>query len=104
MSRYLQEKFDSRDINPVDTFISLESEKWRRPKRISLENIAGLLQVKVSEDKEECSVYGLKIENQEIEPLNPPGEILQKTYISVDKNYLYVWVENKWKRIPLMDW
>ena len=39
-------------------------------------------------------------------PMPPPGvsSQAQPSYITTDDNFLYVWVNGKWKRTPLSDW
>ena len=39
-------------------------------------------------------------------PMPPPdvSSQVQPSYITMDDNFLYVWVNGKWKRTPLSNW
>lgn len=104
------------DINSIDkstVYIAVDSQAWRHPGKMSLEN----LQEPISIDPSSLIVNLPPIsQNFFCEPFDchdvsynrPP---LNASYVSamhaaVDSNYLYIWVEKeqKWKRTPLSDW
>lgn len=105
---------NSELINLEDIFLPLDSGAWKRPRVISLENLDGALKIVVNNEiirtekieyKTDDNILSIPFSDQNINittPPNPDASIV-KTVISVDENYLYVWVPQvkKWKRIPL---
>lgn len=89
-------------------FLTVESKSWKRPKPLTLENLGGVLNVKLNEDISEKNVTAIKYAEQEDHPEMPPNthEIDNKTYIAIDENYLYVWISSlkKWKRALISTW
>ena len=88
--------------------IDLSSPLWKKPKTLSLENLNGILNIKMNEDVKERNVTSIEYNNQrDNNKMVPEGvKVNERTYISNDENYLYIWVESlkKWKRIILSDW
>lgn len=96
-------------VNVGNSFLLVDSPEFKKPSIITLEKIAGILQIKVNEDLlKERNVTAVEIGLQEAKPSLPPGtfSVVPQTHIAVDDNYLYVWVQkqNRWKRIVLSDW
>jgi hypothetical protein len=52
------------------------------------------------------SVFGEAFTNQNILYNQPPenSSKLSGMHMSIDENYLYIWVGNRWKRTPLSEW
>ena len=88
------------DIRRNDTFILIDSPSWRNPQHLDMESLRDILDV--SSDSS-SNVYAFKFKNQDTDPRLPPdAKKLEKSIeLAVDDNFLYVWVKNRWKRIPL---
>ena len=82
------------------TFLTVDSKDWRTPQLLSLETLSKTL----PPPPENAGVSNVEFSNQDQEPEAPPGSSIQKAYIAVDENYLYVWVNSRWKRTPLSEW
>jgi len=109
---YRLERADS-SIDLKNTFVEIDNEQCPRPVSLSLENLNNILQIKVNEDfinkkLENKNLSCIEFINQDTSPYTNPFNynISQQTFLSVDENYLYVWIPTlkKWKRIPLLDW
>ena len=54
------------------------------------------------------NLTSIKFSNQEDAPELPPDTeaIVERSYIAIDNNYLYIWLDSlkKWKRTPLSEW
>ncbi len=92
-----------------DIFFPVESKNWRRPRTLTLQNLGGILSIKLSEEVlAERNVTAVQYVNQEENPELPPNTfaINTRTHIAVDDNYIYVWVPslNRWKRAMLSIW
>ena len=99
----------SSQENLNNVFVQVESKGWRRPQTLTLENLGGILNVKVSEQIfVERNVTSVEYVNQEESPELPPNtfKVNTRTHIAVDDNYLYVWIPslNRWKRTLLGTW
>jgi hypothetical protein len=96
------------NLDPSKTFILVDSTDFRKPVTISIETIGKALQLKIDQDLEWKNTSAVQPEELGRKPETNPDKlpISPKTHISVDENYLYVWVpqSQKWKRIPLSDW
>lgn len=107
---YLYDKItpdESLDLSGI--IIPIDYRDWKRPRNLSIENLGGLLSIKINENLfKERNVTSVEYLNQEQNPELPPEtyKVNLKTHIAVDDNYLYVWVETKkkWKRCLLSDW
>jgi hypothetical protein len=95
-------------LDPAKSFVMVDSADFNRPCTISLERIGQVLEIKINEDIRWRNISSVEFSEQESNPQLPPDTlpISTKTHISVDENYLYVWVaqSSRWKRIPLSDW
>ena len=99
-----------------NTFVPLYGRGWRQPQSITLKNLASSIEISVNEEHfldkideransiMENMVNSITVGDIEEKPTAPPGTQLQKSYIAVDDNYLYVWVGNRWKRTILSEW
>lgn len=96
------------EIQPDNTFIPVDNGEWKKKKALSIKQIGDTIQIVVEDDIRKKNVQSLQPTNIEKENSTPPHTIrhVEMTYISVDENYLYIWVPtlSKWKRIPLSDW
>lgn len=96
------------ELDLENTFIDINSRIWKNPRTLSLENLGGVLSIKVNENIKGKNVSSIQFVDQNKQPNANPNKYktIEKTYISVDDNYLYVWIPNlnKWKRILLSNW
>ena len=97
---------DGLDI--TKSFVLVDSASFKKPCTISLEKIGKAIEIKINEDIANKNVYSLEFSEQESNPQLPPNTLplSTKTHISVDENYLYVWIpqSSRWKRILLSEW
>lgn len=96
------------ELDPSKTFVLVDSTDFKKPVTISLEKIGDALQLKLDDDLEWRNISVVEPKGLDVKPRSNPNKlpISPKTHISVDENYLYVWVPQsaKWKRIPLSEW
>jgi len=89
----LNKNFNITNLN--EYFILIDNKSLKRPTGYPLIKLFGLIK-------------NIKITTQSKKPKLPPNteEINLPLTISVDDNYLYIWIESKqkWKRILLSDW
>lgn len=114
MSRYLEGRFYQNqlvgeDLDLNQNVIAIDNTSWKRPRKLSLEKLGDILKIKVNDSAfPDKNITSIKISDQEDNPKLPPNilSIVKKSYIAIDNNYLYVWIETqkKWKRIPLSEW
>ncbi|MCK9446885.1 hypothetical protein M0Q50_08560 [bacterium] len=76
-----KKKVNSLDIDLDLAYVQVNTKNSKRPVDMSLGDIIKLSDNKLPKD-------AIKI---------------PKMYISADDNYLYIWVKDKWKRIPLSE-
>jgi len=97
----------NESVNLEDTYVQLESRSWKRPRMLSLENLNGVLSIKVA-DFADRNVTAVEFVNQNEYPDVPPNSfnVNTRTHIAVDDNYIYVWVPTakRWKRALLSSW
>lgn len=107
---YQYEKAKLEDVLEVkeSVFIPLDTGIWKRPRILTLEKVGEVLQIKINDSIIERNVTSVESSDQEEHPTLPPNGIpvMEKTFISVDENYLYVWIPTlkKWKRTLLSSW
>lgn len=98
----------SENLNLDKSFVLADSIEFKKASVISLETVGNVLQLKLDEDVASKNISAVDPSVLESKPTTIPGDLLisPKTYISVDDNYLYVWISKlkKWKRILLSDW
>lgn len=97
------------NTDPINSYILIDSPSFLNPCSISIENIGKSINLKLQDDVlKQMNVSSLDISDHETNPHISPDScnLSAKTLISVDENYLYVWISklSKWKRIPLSDW
>lgn len=98
----------SENLDPSKTFVLVDSTDFIKPVTISIETIGKALQLRIDQNSEWKNISAVLPEELGRKPDTNPEKlsISPKTHISVDENYLYVWVpqSQKWKRTPLSDW
>ncbi len=96
------------DFTPGNTFLQIDSNQFKRPSVITIETLGNVLNLKVSEDLTSKNVSAVQFkgldQNVSANPSKMP--ISPQLHLSVDENYLYVWVPQigRWKRMPLSSW
>ena len=80
----------------ADIFIIVDSHSWRKPDEIDIEALGDLLEVNVGI---------VDFIDQDVSINRPPETypVDTKLHLSADQNFLYVWVKDRWKRIPLAE-
>lgn len=96
------------DFNPSNTFVKVDSREFQRPFTLSIERIGSMLEINTGRDLSQMNVTAVEFSKQDQNPAIPPNTfpISSKAHISVDENFLYVWVpqSSSWKRILLSEW
>ena len=83
------------DINLDTTYVSIDSNVWQGNYDLSLRQLLDLL----NKHNSIGNVVNVKPDVSKL----PENLELRQTYIAVSENYLYIWVNNKWKKIPLIE-
>ncbi|MFW6310997.1 MAG: hypothetical protein ACOC1K_02055 [Nanoarchaeota archaeon] len=108
MERFYRTRDVDDNLSFEDTYIPVDSKGWRTIRSISLDRLGNSLQLKFNENLFDRNITSIKIDKQEENPSLPPkgSSYVERTYISVDDNYLYIWIPNlkRWKRIMLSSW
>ena len=83
-------------------FILVDSPSWRNPQHLTIKSLSDILNIKIGIDSS-ANVFIVNFNDQDINPKIPPNthKLDTKLELAVDNNFLYVWVKNRWKRIPL---
>jgi len=89
-------KINVSDIEKSLTFVQLSSAKWKIPEYISINLFEELI-------SKAGNVNLREFVNQDSSDNIDIGNLSTKSNleVSLDDNYLYIWVKDKWKRIPL---
>ena len=87
-----------KDVGNV--FIIVDSPSWRQPQHMNIESLCNMLN---EHQDSSANVFVIKFKDQDTNPKLPPDacKLDKKLELAVDDNFLYVWVKNRWKRIPL---
>jgi len=97
-------KAQKGDIKRNNTFIVVDSPGWRDPQHLDIESLRDIMEIGSGSDSS-ANVYVYKFKNQDEQPNIPPRshKLDKNLELAVDNNFLYVWVKNRWKRIPLSE-
>lgn len=89
---------DKNLINSNETFLELSSPNWKSSGFISINLFKELF-------GNNSNVNLFEFIDQDVSINKPPNthSIDTKLELSYDDNYLYVWIKDKWKRIPISD-
>lgn len=92
---------DTKTIDITKTYIEIESAEWRESELVKLEDLIKLLNL----DSSISNINLVTFKDQNINRKSPPKNYLaaKNLDLAVDDNYLYVWRDSKWKRVPLSD-
>jgi len=96
-----QKHTPSVSINKDNTFIKIESPGWRKPGIISINELDNLMTTK--DEASELNILLIPFTDQNTNKTALPDTSLMNTKmkISTDGNFLYIWANDVWKRIPL---
>ena len=93
-------------VNWEETYVPLDSMHWRRPRILTLQKLGEVLTVEFNDDiVKDRNVTSLNVNDVSVfepSPPSPDAEVV-RSFIAVDKNYMYVWVPQaqRWKRVAL---
>jgi len=92
-------KVKKEHIKKEETFFEVDSLGWRHPEQMSIGDLGEILDIDSS-----SNVISYKFKDQDTNPTLPPdAQKLSNLDLAADDNFLYVWVKNRWKRIPLSE-
>lgn len=90
------------NLNTLDTnksYIEINGVGWRSPSHISIKDIINFMELEIPD---KCNINLVAFTNQDVSVNTPPGHSSENNLqISADDNFLYIWVKNRWKRVPL---
>jgi hypothetical protein len=98
-------RLKSVDINTLDvdkTFLEVDSQGWREPQYIPLRSVLDAMDLTIPPAP---NVKLVTFEDQDISVNRPPNTygLDHPLHLSVDENFLYVWINERWKRVPLSE-
>lgn len=95
MKKHLKNNYSN--LNIENTYLELTGPGWRKPVHINIKSIPEIL------DIEPSNVKLVTFDNQDSSITKPPESLPvdEKLHISLDGNFLYVWVIDRWKRVAL---
>jgi len=90
-------------INKIDinkSYFEVDGVGWRSPTHISIKSAMDLMELDIPP---EANVKLVTFDDQDTSINRPPStySLSNNLHLSVDENFLYVWVNERWKRIPL---
>jgi hypothetical protein len=98
----------ANNFNPSTTYILADGKEFHRPVSLLLEKVGEILKIKEDRDLSQMNITAVEFSKQAETPTILPNtfSVSPKTHISVDENYLYVWIPQlgRWKRLPISDW
>jgi len=97
-------KVKKEQVKRDNTFILVDSPTWRSPEHLDLESLRDIMEISKGKNSF-VNVFAYKFKDQDTEPTLPPGshKLDKSLELAADDNFLYVWVKNRWKRIPLTE-
>ena len=98
MKRVQNIDLESLDIDK--SYVEIDGVGWRNPANISIKGIMDFMQLDI--DKE-TNVRLVTFTNQDVSVNDNPNQMANNLQLSMDENFLYVWVKNRWKRAPLSE-
>ena len=98
MKRVQNLNLESLDINK--SYVEIDGIGWRNSSHISIKGIMDFMQLDI--DKE-TNVRLVAFTNQDVSVNDNPNPIANNLQLSMDENFLYVWVKDRWKRVPLSE-
>lgn len=94
-----KKNINKEELNNI--FISANSNLWRQPSELSINQLQEL--IGNSKDSS-ANVISYEFKNQDKFPeLSPDAKKISPLEVATDGVFLYVWFENRWKRAPLSE-
>jgi hypothetical protein len=98
-------RLKSVDINSLNidtTFLEVDANTWRQPQYIKLRDILDTMDLTIPEAP---NVKLVTFEDQDVSINRPPNTyaVDHPLHLAVDENFLYVWINERWKRMPLSE-
>ena len=100
MKKRLTKKIKIDKKQNSNVFFTVDSPGWRKPEELDIGSLREMLDVDTS-----ANVIAYEFKNQDKFPELPPNahKLEGSLEVAADDNYLYVWIVNRWKRIPLTE-
>ena len=98
MKRVQNIDIESLDINK--SYVEIDGIGWRNSSHISIKGIMDFMQLDI--DKE-TNVRLVAFTNQDVSVNDNSQSPADNLRLSMDENFLYVWVKDRWKRVPLSE-
>ena len=121
---------NSDSLDKSNVFVEVHSAGWKHPNKMSLDELSSNVKNKKFNLSKEIdndtliidpdtlkitvnssyintsNVFSEPFDNHNISFNQPPknASAVSGVHLVADSNYLYVWIENRWKRIPLAEW
>ena len=96
------------DFDIDNTFLLVDSNAFKRPNVITVETLGKVLKLKINVDLDSKNVSAVQYKglDQDVSANPDKMPISPSLHLSVDENYLYVWVPQigRWKRMLLSSW
>ena len=88
------------NIDIEKSYLEIDGLGWRSPIHLSIHSIMDLMELELPPAP---NVKIVTFEDQDSSITRPPDtySIDTSLHLSVDENFLYVWINNRWKRLPL---
>ena len=96
-------RIKSIDINSIDihkTFLEVNAPNWRETQYVPIKTVFELLEIEFPASP---NVKLVTFEDQDVSINKPPNTypLDHPLHLAVDENFLYVWINERWKRVPL---
>ena len=97
-------KIKKEHIKTDDAFFIIDSPSWRTPGSIDIGSLREILEIPNAKNSS-ANVFVYKFKDQDNDPTLPPGttKLDKNLELAVDDNFLYIWIKNRWKRVPLSE-
>ena len=93
---------DINTLNIDTTFLEVNANEWRQPQYIKLRAVLDAMDLTIPEAP---NVRLVTFDDQDVSINRPPNTypIDHPLNLAVDENFLYVWINERWKRVPLTE-
>lgn len=96
-------RLKSVDINTLDldkTFLEVDAQSWRETQYIPLRTVLDAMDLSIPDAP---NVRLVTFEDQDVSVNRPPNTYAldHPLNLAVDENFLYVWINERWKRVPI---
>jgi len=96
------QKIDLDTINIDKSYVEIKGMGLRAPIQLSVRNVMNLMQLDIPEG---TNMKLVTFQDQDVSINRPPNTypLDSDLNFAVDENFLYVWINNRWKRIPISE-